>query len=192
MLLAIIVGHEAVKPGVKAAFPIDCHEYEFNKNLAVDIYRYARESNIDCRIFLRDGIGRSGVSNLVNAWIEDGLACSIELHLNAFDRWTRGTETLYIGHNLESRRLAESVQLNMVKVFRSSGVSKQNRGIKLLDELSRGYLNMRDIKCPSCLVEPVFADNLDEAQLLQSKRLEYARGLVSSAIEFLNNTGRLK
>lgn len=185
MLLGIIVGHEESRPGVKGAFPLDCHEYHFNKNLAVDIYRFAREAGLDCRIFLRDGIGRAGVIKQVNEWTQKEYACAIELHLNAFDKKTKGTETLYTIQNPFNRVLADMVQLEVCRALNRPLTHKTNRGIKIINADDRGYYNMAGLNSPCCLTEPVFADNPEEARLMESRKTEYAKSLVKAALEFL-------
>jgi len=181
--IGIIVGHEENAPGVVATFPINLSEYHFNKTLSLEIYRAVQDAGYECRVFLRDRTTRDGVTKAVNSWISDDDGVSVELHLNAFDGKTRGTETLYSVHSDDSKMLALLVQSYVCEALGRTG--KSNRGLKILEFGDRGSSNLRKMDHPACLVEPVFADNKDDAALLSSQRLLYAESIAESCIEFL-------
>jgi hypothetical protein len=178
MKLAIIVGHDEKAQGANAAFPINQSEYKFNSDLAMDIYLAARNANIDCRIFKRDGKTRAQVGEEVSKF--GGVA--IELHLNAADGTAKGTETLYDAEPEANKAFATIIQDKICKALRRDG--KRNRGLRLIDEKGRGYSNLKSVKITSCLVEPIFCDNKDECQLLWAFRHDYIRALVDGVLEW--------
>ena len=186
--LAIIVGHEESKQGARVVAPIDTTEYLFNKAFAEDnFYPMAREAGLETVIIYRDKSTISKIGQYVNEWAQGVTTVAIELHLNAFDGKTQGTETLYDIDPSSSKYLAAIIQKKMADTF--SRV-KGNRGIKLLDgPEDRGYVNLTSVKIPSCIVEPIFADNELEVKLLASLKVPYAKCLVEGVIEFFETKG---
>lgn len=176
--LAIIVGHTATEQGAKATHPINKTEYEFNNDLSIDLYRYAREAGLDARIFKRDGKTRVQLGREVNEF--GGVA--IELHLNAFDKVARGTETLYDALPKDNEAFAKLVHSHIVKALKRDG--KRDRGTMLVSFKERGWLNLHAVAVTGCLVEPVFCDNIEESRLLWKYKTEYAKALVNAVLEW--------
>jgi len=179
MRLAIIIGHTRYAQGAKAAKPINKTEYEFNSDLSIDLYRFAREAGIDCRIFKRDGVSRETLGRDVSKWGD----VAIELHLNAFDTVVKGTETLYDALPVENAAFAELIHKKICESLGRTG--KRDRGTKLVGFHGRGWLNLDAVTIPGCLVEPVFCDNSDESRLLYKHKLDYARALIDGVVEYL-------
>lgn len=185
MKLAIIVGHTAVDGGAEAHKPLLKNEYEYNKEISIEIFRYAREAGLDCRIFMRDGMTRDQLGRQVNMWAgEDGVA--IELHMNAFDTVVRGTETLYDALPTSNADFAQIVHKHVCKALGRDG--KRDRGTKLVSFKERGWRNMAAVACTGCIVEPIFCDNREECRLMWNKRSEYCRALVDATLEWYCNT----
>lgn len=178
MRFAVIVGHSKFEQGARATFPINKTEYEFNSQLSIDIYREAREAGLDCRIFLRDGKTRQQLGKEVSEF--GGVA--IELHLNAFDKITKGTETLFDALPKENIDFANLVHSKICAALERTG--KRDRGTKLVSFQERGWLNLHSVTIPGCLVEPIFCDNIDETKLLYRLRSEYIRALVNAVLEW--------
>lgn len=184
-MLAIVVGHTIDAPGVKGARPINKHEYQWNFDFSALVYMEARHLGMDCRVYIRkEGESRRKLAQRVS----EAADCAIELHFNGFNKEVSGTETLYDEDPIESKELAQIVHDKMVKVFGRTG--KRDRGLKLIDdEQDRGWSNLNGLTIPACLVEPVFGDNIQEAELLESKKMEYAKALAEAAFEFLYKEG---
>ena len=179
---AIIVGHEKLKDGASAGAPLNTSEYPFNKQVAEFMYQYAREKGLDCKIFFRDKIGMSGAAKNVNDWKAD---CCIELHFNSTSSESvSGTETLYDIGPSDNAEFAEIVQRKMCELFKRKG--KSNRGARLLEAGDRGHYNLLAVKVTSCLVEPFFASNKSDRELMWANVTGYSRCLVDAVIEFLN------
>jgi N-acetylmuramoyl-L-alanine amidase len=180
--LAILVGHSRVHPGSRATRPIDKMEYDWNHQLAMDIYIEAKQKGLDCRVFTRDGITVQKVGETASAWAGiDGLA--IELHCNSFDGKTAGTEVLYDDKPSSSKLFAEEMQRALIQIFgkaRRADRGARLRSTKDIDASNdRGAMNLEAVSITSCLVEPAFWDAPAEAKLLSDKRQDYIRALVS-------------
>lgn len=174
--LAIVVGHEAPKPGATALSPPvpsnkqGHYEYFWNTELAQWMVEEAKAAGIRAAIFYRDDTTVPGAYRKVKAWAPKA---TIELHFNSADGPARGTETLF--GDERSKAFATLVQDEMVKVFSRQG--RHNRGLLDRSDGGRGAQNVQQIH-PSALVEPFFGSNLEDCQLAQSKKREYARCLV--------------
>lgn len=177
MKLAVIVGHTAADKGAKAAHLL-YNEYDFNCSLAIDIYRFARESGLECQIFKRDGKTRTELGKEVNAY--GGVA--IELHLNAFDKTVTGTETLFDALPTDNADFAKVVHKHVIEALGRTG--KRDRGTKLVSFEERGWRNLHAVTITGCLVEPIFCDNREECRLLWGHKTQYAKALVEAVLEW--------
>lgn len=190
--LAIIVGHEAHKPGTQGSLLSLTNEYEWNSELALDLWQAGQAKGLECRVFKRDGIDVKEVGRRVTEWASpEGVA--IELHCNSFDGKATGTETLYDEDPETNREFAAIIQKKVISVF---GVyHRKDRGTKLRSthdadkSNDRGAMNLEHVKVTSCLIEPVFWDNRDEAILLKSRRTEYIQALISGVCEWYLKKG---
>jgi hypothetical protein len=185
--LAIIVGHSRVHPGSRGTKPIDQMEYDWNHALAMDIYIEVKQKGLDCRIFTRDGFDIRKVGEMASTWAGiDGLA--IELHCNSFDGKTAGTEVLYDDKPSTSKEFAENVQRALIQVLgknRRADRGIKHRSTKDIDASNdRGAINLESVSITSCLVEPAFWDAPAEAKLLNEKRQDYIRALVSCCCQW--------
>lgn len=184
--LAVIVGHTATAPGLRMVSPLSVPEYFWNLNIAEEIRRLAHaKPELDLRIFTRDLVGLTRTYKAVNAWKAD---VAIELHCNGFNGSARGTETLYGVKNPRSKDLATLVQASMSSLFLREG--KQNRGIVCPSETDRGYWNVNFADCPSCLVEPFFGDNIEDATRARLKEPEYPRVILETLEAFVKGPQR--
>ena len=90
--------------------------------------------------------------------------CSI--HLNAFNKTAKGTETYYYWSEGNSYLLAQKVQAQLIANFKTvSGFTPTNRGVK--------YGNLAVIKgsssVPAILTEGLFVDNTTEWNIIKSE-----------------------
>ena len=93
--------------------------------------------------------------------------CSI--HLNAFNKTAKGTETYYYWSEGNSYLLAQKVQAQLIANFKTvSGFTPTNRGVK--------YGNLAVIKgsssVPAILTEGLFVDNTTEWNIIKSESLD--------------------
>lgn len=183
MRLALVVGHTKDQPGAHGVSPLNQYEYEFNLEVAQTAYQCAMTSGIQTRIFTRDGIGISGVYKQVNEWADENTVC-IELHFNYFNGKVRGTETLFDTTPSESIELARDVHEAICALFDRR--NKEDRGLKLVED-GRGSKNLKLCRVPSCLVEPFFGDNKDDAKEANDLRVEYAKTLVFGVLSYFQN-----
>ena len=180
--LAIVIGHSETDPGAMATDPINSSEYKYNTELAEIIYRCAREKGLGAQVFTRNKHGLVGCYTEVNEWAKHSNAVCIELHFNAFDGKTRGTETLFDDDPDDSIDFARLCHEALCMLLKREG--KQNRGIKKrLD--GRGAKNLALCKVTGCLVEPFFGDNKDDALKGHVLKFDIAQMLVECANEFL-------
>lgn len=188
MKLAIVIGHEKKSPGSYAAAPLRLSEYDYNTEVAQLMYRFAMERGIQTKIFTRDNVGIKGVYKLVNDWaaatIYSKTVC-IELHFNAANEKAKGTETLFDMDPTECIEFAREVHESVCLVFNRKG--KENRGLKKLGSGDRGYMNVGECKIVSCLVEPAFGDNKDDAKLLMDLQNDYAKALVDAVTDYFSS-----
>lgn len=185
MKLAVVVGHEKVKPGARIGAPLNTYEYAYNTQVASVLFMFARDKKLECQVFFRDKIGISGVAKKVNEWTKkDAVSCVLELHCNsAENKSAAGTETLFSMHNPLSIELARIVQADMCSLFKRDG--KQNRGIKSLNDGDRGAVNLNLYDAPSVICEPAFGSNANDCHLLWANPTGYSRVLVNATISFL-------
>jgi flagellum-specific peptidoglycan hydrolase FlgJ len=180
--IAIVVGHEADKPGADALTPPfqrDKHmsyEYFWNTELAKWIVEEATAANIRAKIFYRDDVGVTGAYKQVRAWSPKA---TVELHFNAASGTARGTETIYGG--AKSLAWAETLQAEIVKLYDRQG--KLNRGLEDRSNDGRGKLSVTQIH-PSALIEPFFGDNPDDCNLAVEHKRRLARTLVRAYAKF--------
>jgi len=154
MRCGLIVGHKANKPGACNKDNNIC-EYQFNDQLACDIYDYLKENESEVSIQI---IRRQTYKSLPDDVNKFEVDFCISLHCNAAHpdytgKWN-GTETLYYRKSKRGKLMAEIVQKNIVDVleFRDRGVlprKTEDRG---------GYL-LRYTDMPCIISEPFFIDN---------------------------------
>lgn len=177
--LGIIVGHSKASPG--ASFALGANEYQFNKEIAEIAKRYADSvygKVLKTHVIFRDGIGRSGAYKKAEKLKCD---CVIELHFNAFNKLVSGSETLTTT-DVGDQAYGQAIQNMIVKVFKRRGKS---RGLKPISRNARGGANVYAFPSGyNCLPEPFFGDNKAEAALANSKKVEYARGLIDATVGF--------
>ena len=180
--VSIIVGHEEKAQGAMGVAPINMHEYEWNKGLAALLACDLMDLNIESEIFFRDGVGILGAYTQSNKW---GPLCSIELHFNAFNGQAIGSETLYNDGEEWSEKFAKIIQERMVFVFNRTGA--HDRGANGITQFDRGYGNLSYAKCPAILIEPFFGDNVADAELAASKKIELSKQLAIGIASFIGS-----
>lgn len=154
MKCGLIVGHKANKPGACNKNSNIC-EYQFNDQLACDIYDYLKEekSNTSIQIIRRQTYRELPDDvNLLNPDFCISLHCNAA-HPDYTGKWN-GTETLYYHKSKKGKSMAEIVQKNIVEVLEF-----KDRGILPRKTEDRGGYLLRYTDMPCIIAEPFFIDN---------------------------------
>ena len=178
--LALVVGHTQASQGAHAGTPINQSEYPWNRDLAERAVAIANGRSVSARVFLRDRIGIAGAYAQVERW---GADAAIELHFNSASPSARGTETLH-GHSFAgSADWARIVQDRMVQLYDRRGI--ENRGLRPAPPWPRGRASVNALSSiATCLIEPFFGSNREDASLGQRKKDELAELLVDAFVAY--------
>ncbi len=154
MRCGLIVGHKANKPGACNKDNNIC-EYQFNDQLACDIYDYLEENKSEVSIQI---IRRQTYKSLPDDVNKFEVDFCISLHCNAAHpdytgKWN-GTETLYYHKSKRGKLMAEIVQKNLVVCLEF-----RDRGILPRKTEDRGGYLLRYTDMPCIIAEPFFIDN---------------------------------
>ena len=154
MRCGLIIGHKKDSPGACNKKYSIC-EYEFNEQLACDIYDYLKEKKSDIGIQIIKRRTYKGLPDDINKF---GVDFCISLHCNAAHpdytgKWN-GTETLYYHKSKKGKIMAEILQKNIVEVLEF-----RNRGILPRKTEDRGGYLLRYTDMPCVIAEPFFIDN---------------------------------
>lgn len=164
MKIGIVVGHNSKAKGAYGGEPISAYEFDFNSSVAEIMDELAAEYGMDAKIFTRKDRGsyRNEIEDVYKKTDKWGAGVTIELHFNAYDKKTAGTETLS-GPSTASMRTAMSVQKLIATLYDRS--AKTDRGVKPYRTIDRGRLSLISGKAPAILVEPFFGDNPSDTEL---------------------------
>jgi hypothetical protein len=160
--LAVIVGHNSVAQGAGAVAPISRHEFAFNNEVADHMVAEAPHYNLEARRFNRVHQGSysaeiAAVYRQADDWGADAI---VELHFNALNAESNGTEMLFShtskrGKELASRLVQEVGTLLKLKL-------RGGDGLKPLQPGARGYSSVVASKAPTVLTEPFFGSNKND------------------------------
>ncbi len=153
------------------------YEYHFNKMVAQKVMEVAKlKQGISVEVILRDGGSINDAYTKARELLCDAV---IELHFNAYDEVTFGTETL-CSPDKSDVDFAHVIHREVCKVFGRDGAS---RGVLCISKASRGGVNVHSFPGGvNCLVEPFFGDNLYEAKKALQLVDDYAKALVNSTL----------
>jgi N-acetylmuramoyl-L-alanine amidase len=151
--VAIIVGHDSREQG--ASVYTGSTEYIWNSNVAGIMLQKASE--LDLKVFTRNGIGRQGVADQVGDFAPK---LSIELHLNSFHTKALGCEVLYHADNSQDKQLAQDLAKMISDTFKTR--LRADNGAKAIAMDDRGHINLFLVLEKGIdhvlLVEPCFAN----------------------------------
>jgi N-acetylmuramoyl-L-alanine amidase len=159
VICALAVGHCRSAPGARnptSGFT----EWEFNATLASRI----GDCCPDAVTIVHRGDGPAGYRELpgrINALKPRFI---IELHCNAFDTRTSGTEVLHYRGSELGYRFASILQGHLL-----AALGLKNRGLKAVDLEGRGGYLLAHTEAPCLIAEPFFIDN-DEDLAVASER----------------------
>lgn len=173
--VSVDVGHSAKDGGaINKAFNVS--EFEFNSELAPLIKHELKVLNIDCEIVFRKSYSQLPVQ--INA---TGADLSVSLHCNACNGIASGTEVLYWHTSSKGRKLANSIQTEMLEVL-----GLRDRGIKPLDNGDRGASSLRKTVMPAVIVESGFIDNNVDYLILQDNKEKLAKAIATGIKTYLD------
>lgn len=166
--VAIIVGHDAMRPGaIFQSGPMKgTPEYTYNKKLAEHIQDYLKYKGCKSKIIFRDKIGINGAYQQAAKFGADFI---IELHFNSSGNPAAHGFEVLIGDNSPSaierceRKFVEVLRNKMLAHFDSR--IRHVNGVLEVRREDRGGGNVCAISSiPSVLIEPFFASNPSEAE----------------------------
>jgi len=157
--IAICIGHS--RGGDKGAVSVSgIYEEDFNKRVAVKVKENLDSLGISSIIV--DEYKHSSYGAAME-WLsryldERNITLAIELHFNSYNSEALGYEYLY-WHSSEK---AKSLALALSETHKTIFPSALNRGVKPLNNKSRGALFCKKTKCPAVICEPFFGSNQSE------------------------------
>jgi len=171
MRCGLVIGHKANRQGACNKKHGIC-EYQFNDELACDIYDNLKEKGSDINIKI---IHRRIYKNLPSDINKVGPDFFISMHCNAFNSKWNGTETLYYHTSKKSKKVAEIVQKNMLKAY-----GFKNRGVLSRATEDRGGTLLRYTNMPGVIAEPFFIDNDNAYETVMADYSKIVKAYVDS------------
>jgi len=171
MRCGLVIGHKANRQGACNKKHNIC-EYQFNDQLACDIYDNLKEkeSNINIRI-----IHRRVYKELPDDINKVNPDFFISMHCNAFNGEWNGTETLYYHTSKKSKEIAHIFQKNMLNAYNFTHRGVLGRGTE-----DRGGYLLRYTNMPGVIAEPFFIDNDDAYETVMSNYDKIVNAYVDS------------
>lgn len=172
--LGIIVGHSASDGGAVMPSPYGVSEYEYGNQVADLVEKIAKQSypQVKVAVITRDHVGIAGAYEKARNLLCDVV---IELHFNAFDKNSVGTETLCTADGTDMD-FAHIIHGQLCTAFLRTGHS---RGVRAISKSIDGGINVHSFQGgANCLVEPFFGDNVKEAVFAMANKEAYAAALL--------------
>lgn len=181
--LVLVCGHTRTSPGAYGVWPINMHEYDFNRLFAQEISHFVKSMGYRCPIVFRDNVGIKGAYQSAAGHNPSAI---IELHFNAANGKASGTETLILTRgdspDIMENEFGHWIQAIMVKTLELPDRGVKNRGLG-----ERGSSNLNQVKdCPSILIEPAFGDNPKDAFVFYEKRMELAQNIARGFVQWVS------
>ncbi|MEN0040331.1 MAG: glucosaminidase domain-containing protein [Pseudomonadota bacterium] len=185
--VAVVVGHNSKAQGAYAVSPLSTSEFDYNNDIADLMVQYAPEYNCVAKRFNRIASGSYSkeikrVYAEADAWKPTVIT---ELHFNALNSTSHGTETL-VGDFQIAKMIAASAQEEMIETL-----GLKDRGVKIRSPSERGGRSLHASQNPTILVEPFFGSNKNDCVTLASIGKSalarcYLRGLRSGLSQFMS------
>jgi len=169
MKVCLSVGHSPEEQGaINQTFNIT--EYSFNNELAYlvakQLHKLGHEVDLVRRKALKD------LPKLINS---TGADVAVELHCNAFNKITSGTEVLHFDGSTEGAKLAQHIQDALVDTL-----DLRDRGIKP----SERELILRKTSMPCVITEAFFIDNDVDMMVGMDMKKDLALAIASGIHEY--------
>lgn len=173
--VTIDVGHSA-KDGGAINKTFNMTEFQFNSGLSKLVKAELEKLGFNVEIVFRDTY--AGLPAKINATNCD---ICISLHCNALNRIASGSEVLYWHSSTKGKKLASILQDNIVGCL-----GLRDRGIKPLDNNSRGGSQLRKTTMPTVILEPAFIDNDVDYMVLDENKQALAKSIAEAVEEYFN------
>ncbi len=154
--VVVVPGHSFEDPGA-VNDKLGLREYDCVLEMALELFSEDRWKDID--VILK---GRNSYATLpkeINSLNPDYV---IELHLNAANGKSQGTEVLYCGASTRGKQMAEIIQERLAEAL-----EYPDRGVKVVEKGQRGAKILWDTKAPCVIVESCFIDSLNRKKELK-------------------------
>jgi len=187
-LVALCIGHSRKISGriEGGAVSVDgtTNEHTYNTALAVDIAAHLRQHGVESVTVDRyEGSGYGASQRWLAAHLRDiGATVAIELHFNSATPAANGHEWLYWGVSSKGRKLADSLNAEMVLACPAI----RSRGIKPKYVGDRGAEFLRGTHCPACIAEPFFGSNASDWQIAISHRRAIGIAIAEGILGYLD------
>lgn len=173
--VTIDVGHSATDGGaINKTYNVS--EFEFNLGLSKLLEKELKDKGFDTEVVLRESYAKLPAQiNATNCDI------CISLHANAYNKIASGTEVLYWHTSSRGKKLASILQDNIVGCL-----GLRDRGIKPLENNSRGGSQLRKTSMPTVIIEPFFIDNDVDYMIADECCKELAKSIAEAVEEYFN------
>ena len=158
-----------------------------------------RSVNLDIALACRDYLKSAGITTVISRTTDvyksvqekssqcnsENPACCVEIHNNAGNGRAVGFEVYYQSKNNNSKNLATAIEECVKEIGQTS------RGVKtnLLSSGADYYHMLREVKCPSVLVECAFLDSEDYLKVnTHAKRQIMGIALAKGVLKFLGKS----
>lgn len=150
-------------------------EAEVALKIGTRVEKYLKAVGYETKLFQFDGLAR--IVQESNDWNAD---IFVSIHCNAFNGNASGTETIYYEFSDAGKKLATTIQNQIV-----STLGTVDRGIK--NKIAGGYdaYVVKYTDCPAVLVETAFIDNLSDHYLLINKDDDFARAIARGITDYI-------
>lgn len=162
-------------PGSIVAGTSEAQEMILLRDLMVAELRSRREEVLS----VPDDLSQDGTIGWINSRARTG-DLALELHCGAFDNpATRGATAFFISNNNQRKQQAEQLLLALIRRI----PQLPSRGALPDTSTGLGRLSFsRDVTMPSIMIEVCYLTNPDDRALLQTRRREFAQGLVDGLV----------
>lgn len=153
--IVIIPGHE---PKAKGAYNnrLDVSEYDVVTEICTRLMAMEDSDDVDLIMKKRNTYSKLAEETL---YLKQDLA--IEVHLNAYNGVTQGTETLYYHTKTKSKQYAQFIQNKMVKYLK---LSDRKILARTAEHNGAPFLRLNGLAC--VIVEPFFLDSITDKATL--------------------------
>lgn len=171
--VVIIPGHE---PKAKGAYNsrLDISEYDVVTQICIRLMALEDSDDIDLVMKKRNTYSKLAEETL---YLKQDLA--IEVHLNAYNGVTQGTETLYWNTKTKSKQYATFFQQKLVKYLKLN----DRKTLSRKDGDNGGpFLRLNGLAC--IIVEPFFLDSVNDKATLEKYIDLTVKALHEAIVEF--------
>lgn len=168
MKVALIIGHKKTEQGAKNS-DIGITEFMFNSLLVKDIITYYEKTSDNSLELIP--VFRDTYRNLPKKVNSTNADIILSFHCNAFNTKVSGSEVLYYHKSSNGKKIAKSLQNNIV-----NALGLKDRGIKGKSSKDLGGYLLKYTSAPCVILEPFFIDNNSDCFVA---RMEYGKLVIN-------------